>query len=89
MKMTDWDLEQMFKREQDHSVAAACRAIYEAGFDAGMKTLADGMVNGAAGPHDNWASNIKRHPVTEGVNDLLVAASVADWAAAPRPTPGV
>lgn len=79
MKATDQDLEKMFKLNQEHSVAAACRAIYDAGVEHGMGLLAEGsMTNGPAGTQQKsvvtWSDD---HPVKAHVDDLLTAAASA------------
>ena len=70
MKASDHDLEKMFKLEQEHSVLAACRAIY----DLGYKHARDDMVPepDQLVPEPEPAPPL--HPVTMHAVDLIHAA---------------
>lgn len=62
MKATDHELQQMFKTHQEHSVAAACRAIYDAGIVKGMEITTGELISA-------YIAGKSPEPVEQGVPD--------------------
>lgn len=77
MKLSDQDLERMFKSGQEHSVLAACRDIWNHGYASALEDVAGAM------PVEPAPMVVGPVPAGDGstesrINALVEAATLAD-----------